>query len=95
MFRGGNLERKNGCLERILPSEMLDNDEVIALIAKNKEITKVMMEKSEDNSEFVSTMRSMLTGTRSGDEGFKGLCAFLGIEDEVNSEDVQDQREEN
>lgn len=95
LFRFGNLERKNGCLERILPSEMLDNNEVIGLMSENKEIVRVMMEKSEDNSEFVSTMRSMLIGTRSGDEGFKGLCAFLGIEEEVNSKDVQDRSDDN
>ena len=94
LFRFGNLERKNGCLERILPSEMLDNNEVIGLMSENKEIVRVMMEKSEDNSEFVSTMRSMLIGTRSGDEGFKELCAFLGIEEEVNSKDVQDRSDD-
>lgn len=80
LFRFGNLERKNGCLEHILPSEMLDNDEVVRLIEENKEIVKVMMEKSEDSAEFISTMLSMLTGTRSGDEGFKELCDFLGID---------------
>lgn len=94
LFRYGNLERKNGCLERILPSEMLDNDEVIGLMTEHKEVVKVMMEKSEDNSEFISTMRSMLTGTRSGDEGFKQLCVFLGIED-ISSEGVEGQRDEN
>lgn len=47
-----------------------------------------MMEKSEDSSEFISTMRSMLTGTRSCDEGFKMLCDFLGIE--VVREDVEE-----
>lgn len=81
LFRFGNLERKNGCLERILPSEMLDNNDVIGLMTKNKEIVKVMMEKSEDSSEFISTMRSMLSGTRSSDDGFKGLCDFLGIKE--------------
>ena len=80
LFRYGDLERKNGCLERILPSEMLDNDTVVGLMAENKEIVKVMIEKSEDGSEFISTMRSMLTGTRNGDERFKGLCDYLEIE---------------
>jgi hypothetical protein len=78
LFQYGSLERKSRCLERILPSEMLDNDEVIGLMAKNKEVLKVMIEKSEDSFEFVSTMRSMLTGTRSDDDGFKDLCDFLG-----------------
>lgn len=80
LFRYGDLERKNGCLERILPSEMLDNDTVVGLMVENKEIVKVMIEKSEDGSEFISTMRSMLTGTRNGDERFKGLCDYLEIE---------------
>lgn len=88
LFQYGNLDHKSGCLERILPSEMLDNDEVIGLITRNKEVVKVMMEKSEDSSEFISTMRSMLTGTRSCDEGFKMLCDFLGIE--VVREDVEE-----
>lgn len=96
LFRFGNLERKNGCLERILPSEMLDNDEVVRLMEENKEIVKVMMEKSEDSAEFISTMLSMLTGTRSGDEGFKGLCDFLGInvvEEEVEVRSQQREQE--
>lgn len=92
LFRFGNLERKNGCLERILPSEMLDNDEVIRLMEGNKEVVKMMVEKSEDSAEFISTMLSMLTGTRSGGEVFKGLCEFLGIgvmEQEIEERDQQ------
>lgn len=88
LFQYGNLDHKSGCLERILPSEMLDNDEIIGLITRNKEVVKVMMEKSEDSSEFISTMRSMLTGTRSCDEGFKVLCDFLEIE--AVKEDVEE-----
>lgn len=82
LFLYGNLECKRGCLERIQPLEMLDNDEVIRLMVENKEVVIVMIEKSEDSSEFISTMCLLLTGTRSGDEGFKGLCDFLRIEAE-------------
>ncbi len=80
IFKYGNVAQKAGCLEKLLPTEMLDDQDIIELMAENKEAVKGMIEKSEDPSDFISTMQSMLEGNQSGNDDFKSLCRFLDIQ---------------
>lgn len=91
MFDYASLEKKDGCLEKILPSELLDDTTIIEYMFKHKEIIKIMVNKSFDSSEFNSKLLSMLEGSRRGEENLKNLCSYLNIkiqEEENPGEEV-------
>lgn len=79
LFDYANLEKKDGCLEKILPSELLDDKTIIEYMFKHKEVIKIMVDKSLDPSEFNSKLQSMLEGSSKEDENFKNLCSYLDI----------------
>lgn len=89
MFDYANLDKKDGCLEKILPSELLDDTTIIEYMSNHKEIIKIMVDNSSDPSEFNSKLQSMLEGSRKDNENFKNLCSYLGIkiQEEDNSEE--------
>lgn len=90
LFKYGNLHQKNGCLEKIVPTEMLNDTTVMGFIKNNKEVVKGMMDKTLDSSEFKSSMRSRLIGSHSQDTEFKELCDFLGISKEEEDDEDED-----
>lgn len=81
LFDYANLEKKEGCLERILPSEYLDDTTIISYMNNHKDVVKGMVEHSSDPSEFKEKLLSMLIGSRKDDENLKSLCEYLNIEE--------------
>ena len=77
LFKYARLEYKSGCLKKILPSELLD-DEIIQLTEQNKEVVKGMVEHAADASEFTEKLRSMILGSKKNNSQLKTLCEFLG-----------------
>lgn len=80
LFKYANLEHKLGCLDKILPSELLDDNDIILMMEQNKDVVKGMVEHAADSSEFTSKLESMLKGNKKNNENLKNLCAFLDIE---------------
>lgn len=79
LFKYANMTQKAGCLERILTSEILDDDVIVQMMCDHKEAVKGMMEHSTDTTEFVSKLESMLSGSRKDNSDFVELCKYLGI----------------
>ena len=90
LFDYGNLDKKTGCLEKILPSEILDDTAIIEFMYKHKNIVKGMIANSINSSEFISKLQSMLSSSRKDDEKVKEICSYLGIsiEESENSEEL-------
>lgn len=81
LFEYGNLDRKKDCLNHILPSEKLNNSEIISMMAANKDIVKDMVQNSSDSTEFTETLTSLRKGSLSDNEDLKELCNYLGLID--------------
>lgn len=79
IFEYGNLDKKSGCLVGILPSEIIDDNSIIGLLLKNKDVVKSMVEHTSDPSEFKEKLLSMLTGSRKDDDRVNSLCSYLDI----------------
>lgn len=80
LFKYANLDHKAGCLDKILPSELLDDNDIILMMEQNKDVVKGMVEYAADTSEFTSKLESMLKGNKKNNDNLKSLCAFLDIE---------------
>ena len=70
---------KKGSLEKILPTEHLDDELVVELLCQQVEVVKGMVAHSEDPAEFLEKMRLMAEGSYSNETAFKDLCKNLGI----------------
>lgn len=79
LFKYARLEYKSGCLEKILPSEILDDDEVIQLMEINKDVVKGMVGHAVDASEFYEKLKSMMLGSKKNNSQLRALCDFLGL----------------
>ena len=79
LFKYGNLAKKNGCLEKILPTEILDDELVVELLCQHVEVVKGMVTHSEDPAEFLEKMKLMAKGNYSNETAFIELCKNLGI----------------
>lgn len=91
LFEYGNLDRKKDCLNHILPSEKLNDSEIISLMATNKEVVGRMIENTSDSTEFTATLISLRKGSLSDNEDLKVLCDYLGLSDkeEINNADTK------
>lgn len=91
LFEYGNLDRKKDCLNHILPSEKLNNSEIISMMAANKDVVKDMVQNSSDSTEFTETLISLRKGSLSDNEDLKELCDYLGLSDkeEINNVDTK------
>lgn len=81
LFKYGNLDKKKDCLNHILPSEKLNNPEIINLMAVNKDVVKGMIQNSSDSTEFTKTLSSLRNSSMPDNEGLKELCNYLGLID--------------
>ena len=79
LFKYGNLTKKKGSLEKILPTEILDDELVVELLCQQVEVVKGMVAHSEDPAEFLEKMRLMAEGNYSNETAFIDLCKNLGI----------------
>lgn len=91
LFEYGNLDRKKDCLNHILPSEKLNNSEIISMMAANKDIVKDMVQNSSDSTEFIETLTTLRKGSLSDNEDLKELCDYLDLSDkeEINNVDTK------
>lgn len=80
LFKYADLEHTLGCLDKILPSELLDDNDIILMMEHNKDVVKGMVEHAADSSEFISKLESMLQGNKKDNDNLKNLCAFLDVE---------------
>lgn len=79
LFKYGNLTKKKGSLEKILPTEILDDELVVELLCQQVEVVKGMVAHSEDPAEFLEKMRLMAEGNYTNETAFIDLCKNLGI----------------
>ena len=86
LFKYGKLEDNPKSLEKIFPTEFIDNDEIIKLLIENKEIVKVLVANSQNSYEFRQKIESLLTGRKKSDKQFIDFCASIGIHE--NSEEI-------
>lgn len=85
LFLYANMEDKRDCLDKIFPSELLDDDVVIVMMKKHKEVLKKMTEHSNEFSEFKSKLKSMVLGNRNKNQDLMELCSYIGIDLESSS----------
>lgn len=78
LFLYGHLEDDKNSLNKILRSEFLDDTEILKLVSENKTDVKLMMEKSDDTSDFTNKL-SALAKKHEDDDELKSLCAYWGI----------------
>lgn len=79
LFKYAYIDHKAGCLDKILPSELLDDNDIILMMEQNKDVVKGMVEHADNSSEFISKLESMLQGNKKDNDNLKSLCSFLGI----------------
>lgn len=78
LFLYGHLEDDKNSLNKILRSEFLDDTDILKLVSENKTDVKLMMEKSDDTSDFTNKL-SALAKKHEDDDELKSLCAYWGI----------------
>lgn len=86
LFHFANMQNKSDALEKIFPTDQLEDPEVIKIIIQNAPIVKAMVEKSNNSSEFMKKMEALLKGTYKENDEFKELCNILGIKIKVSEE---------
>ena len=79
LFKYGKLEDNPKSLEKIFPTEFIDNDEIIDLLIENKEKVKVLVDNSENSNDFKQKIEALLKGRKKGDEVFAEFCKSIGI----------------
>lgn len=79
LFEYGKLEESPQSLEKIFPTEYIDNDEIILLLIENKEKVKVLVDNSENSNDFKQKTEALLKGRKKGDEVFTEFCKAIGI----------------
>ena len=79
LFEYGKLEESPKSLEKIFPTEFINNDEIINLLIENKEIVEVLVENSQNSNEFKQKMEALLTGRKNSDNQFVQFCESIGI----------------
>lgn len=86
LFQYGKLEDNPKSLEKIFPTEFIDNDEIINLLIEYKEIVKVLVANSQNSNEFKQKIKALLTGRKNSDNQFVEFCESIGIR--KNSEEI-------
>ena len=86
LFKYGKLEDNPKSLEKIFPTEFIDNDEIINLLIEHKEIVKVLVANSQNSNEFKQKIEALLTGRKNSDKQFVEFCESIGIR--INSEEI-------
>ena len=86
LFEYAKLEESPQSLEKIFPTEYIDDDEIILLLIENKEKIKVLVANSQNSYEFRQKIESLLTGRKKSDKQFIDFCASIGIHE--NSEEI-------
>lgn len=86
LFKYGKLEENPKSLEKIFPTEFIDNDEIINLLIEHKEIVKVLVDNSQNSNEFKQKIEALLTARKKSDKQFIDFCASIGIHE--NSEEI-------
>lgn len=79
LFKYGKLEDNPKSLEKIFPTEFIDNDEIINLLIEHKEIVKVLVANSQNSNEFKQKVEALLTGRKNSDKQFVEFCESIGI----------------
>ncbi|MBO5498241.1 MAG: hypothetical protein J5990_02455 [Bacteroidales bacterium] len=79
LFKYGKLEDNPKSLEKIFPTEFIDNDEIINLLIEHKEIVKVLVANSQNSNEFKQKIDALLTGRKNSDKQFVEFCESIGI----------------
>ena len=79
LFEYGNLSQKSGCLDKIFPSEILDDTSILQLMNSHKYIVKAIVENTSDSTEFMAKLKAMALSNRADDETLKELCKYLNI----------------
>ena len=86
LFKYSKLEDNPKSLEKIFPTEFIDNDEIINLLIEHKEIVKVLVANSQNSNEFKQKIEALLTGRKNSDKQFVEFCESMGIR--KNSEEI-------
>lgn len=89
LFQYSDLSKKEDALRRILPTNLLDNEDVSSVVIKNKEMTKKMITCSPDPQDFIGKIKSLAETKYSGHEEFINFVKFLGITIESKEEDSE------
>ena len=86
LFEYGKLEESPQSLEKIFPTEYIDDDEIILLLIENKEKVKVLVDNSENSNDFKQKIEALLKGRKNSDKQFVEFCESIGIR--KNSEEI-------
>lgn len=79
LFEYGNIEKRKGTLEHILPTDQLTAEIIREVLIPNVNKVKGMIEGSDDPSEFLNKMRTFLNGELKDSLEFCQFCKTLGI----------------
>ena len=82
LFEYGLLQDKQESLNKILRSEFLDDNEIVALILKYPDYAIAMVMKSKDNSDFVNKLIALRDTKYKNDTEFGKICDAIKSEKE-------------
>ena len=82
LFEYGRLQDKQESLNKILRSEFLDDNEIVALILKYPDYAIAMVMKSKDNSDFVNKLIALRDTKYKNDTEFGKICDAIKSEKE-------------
>ena len=82
LFEYGRLQDKQESLNKILRSEFLDDNEIVALILKYPDYAIAMVMKSKDNSDFVNKLIALRDTKYKNDIEFGKICDAIKSEKE-------------
>lgn len=81
LFEYGDIEKKEGTLEHILPTDQLTAQIAREVLIPNANKVKVMIDRSDDPSEFLNKMKTFLNGELRDSQEFCQFCKVIGIKD--------------
>lgn len=79
LFEYGDIDKKIGSLEHILPTDQLTSEIIREILIPNTNKVKSMIDKSDDPSEFINKMRTYIAGELKDSHDFAKFCQIIGI----------------
>ena len=82
LFEYGRLQDKQDSLNKILRSEFLGENDIVALILHYPDVVVAMVKKSKDNSDFVNKLEALRNNKYKDDADFERICDAIKSEKE-------------
>lgn len=84
MFEYGRMQDKQESLNKVLRSEFLDDNEIVALILQYPDYVVAIVMKSKDNSDFVNKLVALRNTKYKNNTEFDKICEAIKPKDEKN-----------